>query len=267
MFELAGQPAAARSGRFDLKSADASDDRGPAVRADQNGPGSSATWQSGLSLTLCEGVPIAPQATLSRRAQFVLKRGIDIVVAMLALIALAPPLLALGLAIRLSSPGPALFRQTREGRNGRPIGVYKFRTMYSDRCDRSGLTQTTSDDPRVTPIGRWLRRTSIDELPQLLNVLGGSMSLVGPRPHAFGTMAAGKPYDQIAPHYGARHAMKPGISGWAQANGYRGPTDEIDRARARIDHDLAYIENFSLLLDFRIIWMTLLREFLNGTGH
>lgn len=222
--------------------------------------------QSGLQLTLSGNRHIVPAPTPGRAAQMAAKRLVDIMASLTVLTLFLPALLMIALAIRASSSGPVLFRQVREGFNGQPINVYKFRTMYVDRCDITGVAQTVSDDPRITPIGRFLRRTSLDELPQLINILKGEMSLIGPRPHAFGMLAGGVPYDRLVPYYAARQSMKPGLSGWAQANGLRGPTDDPAKAKARIDHDLAYIENFSLLLDFKIIWKTLRQEFLNGTG-
>lgn len=266
MFELAKERVHAQSRMYEFASTDASPVRHPAGRPDGDDLGSLRTWNSGLPLTFRNGQPVTPEATLARSAKLGLKRAFDIVLTLAVLIVFAPVLLGVAFAIRVSSPGPVLFRQMREGLNGEPISVYKFRTMFIDRCDISGVTQTTSDDPRITRMGRFLRRTSIDELPQLFNVLKGEMSLIGPRPHAFGMLAAGVPYDRLVPYYAARQAMKPGISGWAQANGYRGPTHDAEKAWARIDHDLAYIENFSLLLDIKIIWMTLRREFLSGTG-
>jgi lipopolysaccharide/colanic/teichoic acid biosynthesis glycosyltransferase len=118
----------------------------------------------------------------------------------------------------------------------------------------------------VTPVGRFLRRTSLDELPQLVNVIVGDMSLVGPRPHVEGMLAAGVDYAELVPYYNLRHVMRPGLSGWAQANGLRGPTDSAEAARARIDHDVAYIQNFSIWLDLKIIWLTLVKEFVTGSG-
>lgn len=228
----------------------------------------SLSLQSGLRLTfLGDGRAFArPAAARTLQMQLALKRVMDVLVSAASLVVLAPALVLIALAIRATSPGSILFRQPREGLNGQPITVYKFRTMYIDRCDISGVAQTTSDDPRITPIGHFLRRTSLDELPQLFNVFKGDMSLIGPRPHVFGMLAGGTTYERLVPYYKARQAMKPGLSGWAQANGLRGPTDNAIRARARIDHDLAYIENFSLLLDIKIIWKTLQQEFLRGTG-
>ncbi|WP_332711424.1 sugar transferase [Pelagibacterium mangrovi] len=222
--------------------------------------------QSGLPLTLDDGQPVLPAMTSSRTLHLVAKRLLDIVLACLVLLLFLPALLAIALAIRTTSAGPVLFRQKREGHHGKPIGIYKFRTMYLDHCDLDGVEQAVTGDLRVTPIGRFLRRTSVDELPQLINILKGEMSLIGPRPHAFGMLAAEIPYDRLVPYYSARLVMKPGLSGWAQANGLRGPTNDAAKARARIDHDLAYIENFSIFLDIKIILKTLAQEFPNGTG-
>ncbi|WP_299746062.1 sugar transferase [Devosia sp.] len=188
--------------------------------------------------------------------QIVLKRGMDVVLAVFALVILAPALVLLGIAICLTSRGPALFCQDRDGLNGTVISVYKFRSMYVDRSDAA-----------VTPVGRFIRRTSIDELPQLLNVIRGDMSLIGPRPHPVGLRAAGGSYEVLVPYYCARHVMKPGISGWAQANGLRGSTEDAAAAEARIEHDIAYIQNFNILLDIRIMIRTVLREFVTGTGY
>lgn len=227
------------------------------------GPHSCLVYPSGLPLTLCYGGAFPRRVDRALRIRLAIKRGADLVLASLALVMLAPALLLIALAIRLTSPGPALFRQVREGLGGKPFRIYKFRTMQADRCDPFGLCPAVPDDPRITPLGRFLRRTSLDELPQLINVLRNEMSLIGPRPHVYSMTVCGICYTCLAPYYAARHAMKPGITGWAQANGYRGPLDDLLHARARIDHDLAYIENFSLLLDLRILWLTL-RHSLSG---
>lgn len=227
------------------------------------GPDHCPTCHSGLPLTLCYGGAVPRRLARGVRTRLAIKRGADLVLASLALVILAPALLLIALAIRLTSPGPALFRQVREGLNGKPFRIYKFRTMQADRCDPVGLCPTVPDDPRITPFGRFLRRTSLDELPQLINVLRNDMSLIGPRPHVYSMTVCGVCYTCLVPFYPARHAMKPGITGWAQANGYRGPLDDLLHARARIDHDLAYIENFSLRLDLRILWLTLRH---NGSG-
>jgi lipopolysaccharide/colanic/teichoic acid biosynthesis glycosyltransferase len=204
--------------------------------------------------------------TRSRLRQLCLKRAVDIVVSIAALFILGPLLLLVALSVKLSGPGPVLFSQPREGWNGRTIRVLKFRTMHADLGDQSGVQQTTANDARVTPIGRILRKTNLDELPQLINVLAGDMSLVGPRPHPLNMRAAGVAYSEHVPYYTKRLAMRPGITGWAQCHGLRGPTEAPLPAKARIDHDIAYIQNFSLWLDARIVWKTLLQELSGGTG-
>ncbi|WP_343057436.1 sugar transferase [Chthonobacter rhizosphaerae] len=195
------------------------------------------------------------------------KRAMDFTLALAALIALAPLLLTVALIIKLSSRGPVFFKQYRVGLGNVEFEIYKFRSMYTDRCDVSGVAQTTENDPRVTPIGRFIRRTSIDELPQLLNVLKGDMSLVGPRPHVAGMLAGGVPYEELVPNYPLRHAMRPGLTGLAQVNGYRGPTTDANKARLRVEHDLEYIRHFSVALDMRIILRTVWTEFLSGSGY
>jgi lipopolysaccharide/colanic/teichoic acid biosynthesis glycosyltransferase len=232
-------------------------------RADEGGNGGD---QSGLPYRWSGTAPLVPEWTPSRRRALALKRVLDVVLASAALLALSPLLLAIWVAVRLSSPGPALFRQVRAGRDGAPFTLLKFRTMFLDRTDHTGIAQTVKGDDRVTPVGALLRRTSLDELPQLWNVLRGEMSLIGPRAHVFGMRAGGMEYDRLVPYYALRQTVPPGISGWAQVNRLRGPTDDAVRARARIDHDIAYIQNFSVWLDVRIIWLTLWREFFAGTG-
>lgn len=195
-----------------------------------------------------------------------LKRSMDVIVSLMALLVLMPLLLAIAAAIRLESAGPVLFRQIRWGKDGKQIKIFKFRSMYIDTCDLSGVKQTVANDPRVTRIGRIIRRINIDELPQLLNVLKGDMSLVGPRCHAIGMLAAGIPYEQLVPEYHARHSMRPGMTGLAQMRGLRGPTDRPSKARARIACDLYYVKNYSIWLDLRIILGTLYTELSGGTG-
>ena len=190
----------------------------------------------------------------------------DVAAALAALILLFPILIAIGLLIRLDSPGPVLFRQTRWGKDCSRISVYKFRSMRSDLCDVTGLNQTVQGDPRVTRIGAILRRTNLDELPQLLNVLRGDMSLVGPRCHAIGMLAAGIPYEELVPEYHYRHLVRPGMTGLAQMRGLRGPTDRAAKARARIASDLYYLEHFSIVLDLKIIVGTLVAELRGGSG-
>jgi polysaccharide biosynthesis protein PslA len=188
--------------------------------------------------------------------QVLLKSAIDRTLAGLALLIGAPLFLALALAIKLDSKGPVLFRQNRDGSGDRRIGVFKFRTMYAEATDYDCKTQTQKDDPRITRIGRFLRRWSIDELPQLLNVLRGEMSLVGPRPHAIAMTAEERPNRDIIPDYALRHHMKPGITGWAQVNGYHGPVETEEQLRARIRYDLEYINNWSCWFDFQILLRT-----------
>ncbi len=198
-------------------------------------------------------------------ASALLKRAEDIAIGLAALTVALPLMAVIAAAIRLGSPGPVFFIQPRLGLNGRIIHVRKFRTMRAEVSDPSGRQQARPGDCRVTAIGRLLRRTSLDELPQLLNVLGGSMSLVGPRPHALGTEAGGLPFGEAAAGYAARHRVKPGITGWAQVSGLRGETDTVEKLRARVRHDLDYIARWSLWFDLRILALTL-RAVLRGDG-
>ena len=181
-----------------------------------------------------------------------LKRLEDIVVGCLILMVIAIPMLVIGICVKLTSPGPALFRQRRYGLNGEVIDVLKFRSMTVTE-DGPEIKQATKDDARITKLGAFLRRTNLDELPQFLNVLGGSMSIVGPRPHA---VAHNELYRRKIQGYMLRHKVKPGITGWAQVNGWRGETDTLDKMEKRIEHDLDYIRNWSLLWDLQIIFMT-----------
>ncbi|ACL60057.1 undecaprenyl-phosphate glucose phosphotransferase [Methylobacterium nodulans] len=186
----------------------------------------------------------------------VVKTLFDRVVGGLLLIAFAPVMLAVALAVRLTSRGPVLFRQKRYGFNNELIEVYKFRSMYVDQSDAGAARLVTKNDPRVTPVGRFIRKTSLDELPQLFNVLKGDLSLVGPRPHALQAKAANTLYDQVVDGYFARHKVKPGLTGWAQINGWRGETDTSEKIQRRVEHDLYYIENWSVFFDLQILAMT-----------
>ena len=177
-------------------------------------------------------------------------------VALLSLLLLAPLMAAVAVAIKLDSRGPVLFRQKRYGFNNELIEVLKFRSMYTDRCDAQATSLVTRDDPRVTRVGRFIRKTSLDELPQLLNVLKGELSLVGPRPHALKAKAGDHLYDEVVEDYFARHRVKPGITGWAQINGWRGETNTREKIEKRVEHDLYYIENWSLMLDLYILLKT-----------
>jgi putative colanic acid biosynthesis UDP-glucose lipid carrier transferase len=181
----------------------------------------------------------------------VMKRASDILLAAGALLAAAPVMAAIAVRIRQSSPGPILFRQRRYGLDGREFVVYKFRTM--NVCEDDTIIQATRDDPRVTPVGRFLRRTSLDELPQLLNVLAGTMSLVGPRPHA---VAHNEHYRKLVSGYMLRHKVRPGITGLAQVNGLRGETADLELMYQRVQFDLEYMKNWSLGLDIRILLRT-----------
>jgi len=181
------------------------------------------------------------------------KRTEDILVGSLILVIIALPLVVIALLVKVSSPGPVFFRQRRYGLNGREIRVLKFRTM-SVCEDGPSIKQATKNDPRFTALGRILRRTSLDELPQFLQVLAGHMSIVGPRPHA---VAHNEEYRVLIHGYMLRHKVKPGITGWAQVNGLRGETDDLSKMERRVQHDLDYIQNWNLLLDLKIIVLTI----------
>ena len=182
----------------------------------------------------------------------VIKRLSDMLIATAAILVTGPVMLATAIAVRVTSPGPILFRQRRYGLDGQEIIVWKFRTMKVQE-DGAVVRQATKDDDRITPLGRFLRRTSLDELPQFFNVLQGRMSVVGPRPHA---VAHNEMYRKLIKGYMIRHKVKPGITGWAQVNGARGETDTIDKMRTRIEFDLEYLRNWSLRLDLLIVWKT-----------
>jgi lipopolysaccharide/colanic/teichoic acid biosynthesis glycosyltransferase len=195
------------------------------------------------------------------------KRAVDVAGASVGLLVASPLLIAIAIAIKATSRGPIFFGQKRYGyRNGR-FRIYKFRTMFVHLSDVTGTRQTRHDDPRVTPLGRILRKYSLDELPQLINVLVGDMSLVGPRPHVPGMLAGGMLYERLTPYYFQRHNMRPGITGLAQVSGYRGSTEVPLSAIERLDRDLRYIEQWSLWLDLKIIVGTVLNELTRGSGH
>ncbi|MGD0432206.1 MAG: sugar transferase [Acetobacteraceae bacterium] len=198
---------------------------------------------------------LLPTWRLDARARFI-KRLVDVGLGLPAVVLLALPALFLALAIRLDSPGPVLFRQQRIGLSGRKFTAIKFRTMYWDPTASGTLRQAAHDDPLVSRMGRWLRRYSLDELPQLINVLRGEMSIVGPRPHAPGTRAGGHLFEDVTECYGARHFVKPGMTGLAQVRGWRGETDTEEKLLHRIDCDFEYIAHWSIGLDLAIIWRT-----------
>jgi Undecaprenyl-phosphate glucose phosphotransferase len=193
--------------------------------------------------------PIADWGTIS-------KWLFDKAVGTLALFLLAPVMGLVALAVKLDSRGPVIFRQKRYGFNNELIEVYKFRSMFSDKADVAAAKLVTKDDPRVTRVGRIIRKTSLDELPQLFNVIVGDLSLVGPRPHAVQAKAGTLLYDDVVDGYFARHKVKPGITGWAQINGWRGETDTEEKIHKRVEHDLYYIENWSVFFDLYILLKT-----------
>jgi Undecaprenyl-phosphate glucose phosphotransferase len=184
------------------------------------------------------------------------KRSFDIVFSGVVLLAATPLFLLLAVLIKLESRGPVLFKQKRYGFNNEVIEVYKFRSMRQELADPEARRLTQRNDPRVTRLGRFMRRTSLDELPQMLNVIRGEMSMVGPRPHAPRTTAGGKMCEDVVDRYSRRHRVKPGITGWAQVNGFRGTMEDEAHLQKRIEHDLFYINNWSPWLDLKILAMT-----------
>jgi putative colanic acid biosynthesis UDP-glucose lipid carrier transferase len=210
------------------------------------------------------GVPVVGlQETPFTGTNRLVKRLSDLVLAGLILVLVSPLLLLVAIAVKLSSPGPVIFRQRRNGLDGEEIVVYKFRSM---RVMDNGVLveQATKDDPRITPLGAFLRRTSLDELPQFINVLQGRMSIVGPRPHA---VAHNEQYRRLIRAYMVRHKVKPGITGWAQVHGLRGETETIDKMQARVEYDLEYLRNWTLGLDLQIIARTVMLVFSDRNAY
>jgi putative colanic acid biosynthesis UDP-glucose lipid carrier transferase len=200
------------------------------------------------------GVPIVGICeTPFTGANELVKRVSDVVLATIILVLISPLMLAIAIGVKLSSPGPVIFKQRRNGLDGEEITVYKFRSMTT-QDNGSVVAQATRNDPRITRFGAFIRRTSLDELPQFINVLQGQMSIVGPRPHA---VAHNEQYREIIKAYMVRHKVKPGITGWAQVNGHRGETDTLDKMKARVEYDLEYLRNWSLGLDLQIIVRTI----------
>ncbi len=195
---------------------------------------------------------------------WITKNIVDRLLGLFIFVMISPLLLLIALGIKLTSPGPILFKQYRHGIDGRRINIYKFRSMKLHTEADGAVTQASKMDGRITPLGAFLRRTSLDELPQFFNVIQGKMSIVGPRPHA---MAHNEFYKEEIEYYMQRHKVKPGITGWAQINGFRGETDTIEKMRKRIEYDLFYIENWSLALDFKIIFMTIFKGFVHKNAY
>ncbi len=189
----------------------------------------------------------------------VAKRAFDVFFSLLALLLLWPVMVGAAIAIKLNSKGPVFFMQKRHGFNNEIINVLKFRSMYTDMSDPTARNAVTKGDPRVTSVGRFIRKSSIDELPQLFNVLMGSLSLVGPRPHAVAASSHDRAYGDVVEGYFARHRVKPGVTGWAQINGWRGEIDNDDKIKFRTAYDLYYIENWSLWFDLKILFLTPIR--------
>lgn len=214
--------------------------------------------RNGCPLSLQSGFPVWHISDPPlRRASSVIKRIEDLVLSSIMVLAAAPIMLIAAAAIKLDSCGPVLFRQPRHGLNGRIIEVLKFRTMFSEAEDKLACRQTARGDARITRVGKVLRRHSLDELPQLFNVLTGTMSLVGPRPHALATSVGDSTLETALEGYLARHRVKPGITGWAQVNGFRGPLMSVGEATQRLTHDLYYIENWSVFFDLKILFRTI----------
>ena len=212
---------------------------------------------AGIPMLDLSASPITGDVRLIKAAQ-------DYVVGSLILLLISPLMLGIALAIKLTSRGPVLYQQRRHGWNGEQIWVYKFRSMFVHTETDFQITQASRNDKRITPLGAFLRRTSLDELPQFINVLQGRMSIVGPRPHA---VVHNEYYKELVPGYMLRHKVKPGITGWAQINGYRGETDTLDKMQKRVEFDLHYIEHLSLWLDLKIIVATVFKGFVHRNAY
>jgi Undecaprenyl-phosphate glucose phosphotransferase len=227
---------------------------------------SNVVWQfPAINMERLAGVPVLTVANGRVDEQMgLLKRLEDLVISIILLVLLSPILLVIALVIKLDSPGPVIFRQKRHGFNNQVFEVYKFRSMTVEDSASSEVKQATKNDRRVTRVGRVLRRSSLDELPQLFNVLFGHMSIVGPRPHA---IQHNLEFGAIILEYFGRHNVKPGITGWAQVNGLRGETDTVDKMHRRVEYDLHYIENWSLMLDLKILVMTAFAVWFQETAY
>ncbi|MDG6773612.1 undecaprenyl-phosphate glucose phosphotransferase [Thiomicrorhabdus sp. ZW0627] len=212
-----------------------------------------------------KGIPVISvyDTPLNSTTAKLLKRMEDLVISSIILLLISPMMIILAIAVKVTSPGPIIFKQKRYGHNGQEIKVYKFRSMTT-QDNGAKVKQATKNDLRFTPIGAFLRKTSLDELPQFINVLQGKMSIVGPRPHA---VAHNEEYRQLVPKYMQRHLVKPGITGWAQINGWRGETDTLEKMEKRVEYDLHYINNWSLWLDIKIIVLTIFKGFINKNAY
>jgi len=217
------------------------------------------------SMTAIGGLPVINiyDTPLDDPGNAVIKRLVDIILSILILLLISPFFLFIAIGVKLSSPGPAIFKQLRYGLNGDEINVYKFRTMTT-QDNGSVVEQASKNDPRITRFGAFLRRTSLDELPQFINVIQGRMSIVGPRPHA---VAHNEEFRKLVPKYMQRHLIKPGITGWAQVHGWRGETDTLEKIQKRVEFDLYYIKHWSLWMDIRIIILTVFIGFINKNAY
>jgi putative colanic acid biosynthesis UDP-glucose lipid carrier transferase len=216
-------------------------------------------------VNIVAGLPVmdlfpSPMVGINR----ILKAIEDRVLALVMLVLTAPLLMLVAIGVKLSSPGPIIFRQQRHGWDGQPFTLYKFRTMVVHSETDDCVTQASRNDPRVTRFGAFLRRTSLDELPQLINVLQGDMSLVGPRPHA---VSHNEYYKNLIEPYRGRARVKPGITGWAQVNGFRGATNALEKMVKRVEYDIYYIENWSLWFDLKIMLLTLVKGFYHENAY
>ena len=228
-------------------------------------PEVSALRLLGRSIMEMAGLPVVELSVspMTGSNRFV-KAIVDRVLAILILLLISPLMILIAAAVKWTSPGPVFFAQLRHGWDGKEFEMYKFRTMIDHQESDGQVTQALRDDPRLTTIGKFLRSTSLDELPQFFNVLEGSMSIVGPRPHA---VAHNHHYRRLIDDYMRRHKVKPGITGWAQVNGFRGETDTLEKMEKRVQHDLFYIENWSVWLDLRILTLTLLKAWNNKNAY
>jgi putative colanic acid biosynthesis UDP-glucose lipid carrier transferase len=216
-------------------------------------------------MTEIAGIPFINLTTSPHQGiNRITKLAEDYVLGSLILVFAAPLMVVIAALIKLTSPGPVFFTQLRHGWDGKPFPVLKFRTMFAHSVNEGEVAQARRKDERITPLGRLLRSTSLDELPQFFNVLKGDMSIVGPRPHA---MEHNEMYKDVIDSFMQRHRVKPGITGWAQVNGWRGGTDTVDQMRGRIELDLYYIEHWSLTFDIKILFLTLIRGFLHKNAY